>query len=404
MNHFTSFIPFTNKSKHSRSRAQEPTASREIRESELPGPSNMETRFRLNSSPVEQNDLNNSFHLTPDIDEDYEDVPQSSGYYRECVRPADNTPMNTTILCRDLSSITLPQFFSSEPTLFFAAAENLFNIYGVHSEKDRFTLLMRSLDLHHLQSVEQCLARLNSDLPYSHLKSALLQNYQPSESTRLDKLLYFTQLGDKKPSNLLFEMQKLLGNEVAIHNKPLLKKLFLDKLPTEVRMILAATNHCSLTELARKADKILETQPVSVSTVIKPSTAQENTQYEQIKLLANQIETLTTEVKDLKDISSKSENNTNNRFQSRNFQRSPRTNHEEHFTETARFRGRFQDHRYPRTTHSFSQNLKAPIPPTTPRMRGEVCFYHHKFGPRALKCIAPCTWQNNSKGGFSKNA
>jgi len=258
--------------------------------------------------------------------------------------------------------------------------------------------------LHQLQSVEQCLARLNSDLPYSHLKSALLQCYQPSESTRLDKLLYFTQLGDKKPLKLLFEMQKLLGHEVAHDHRPLLKKLFLDKLPSEVRIILAASNNCSLQELALKADKILEIQPASISSVIKPVTLNKNEPSEQMKLLTDQIEALTTELKELKETSLKSQNHAGPRFQSQNFQPFPKTNHEQHYTDALGFRSGMQNYRYPRTAHSFSQDIKSTLPSTSPRMKGEVCFYYNRFGPRAKKCTPPCSWQNNFKGGWSKNA
>ena len=54
-------------------------------------------------------------------------------------------------------------------------------------------------------------------------------------------------------------MQQLLGDRVGVADSTFLRELFLQRLPSEVRMVLASTSATtSLEELAELADKIAE--------------------------------------------------------------------------------------------------------------------------------------------------
>ena len=67
------------------------------------------------------------------------------------------------------------------------------------------------------------------------------------------KLLYDTELGDHKPIKLLHLMKKLMGTN---RSHKLLKKLFLEELPKEVRKIIVSESDCDLNELT-KADQVM---------------------------------------------------------------------------------------------------------------------------------------------------
>ena len=64
----------------------------------------------------------------------------------------------------------------------------------------------------------------------------------------------------KRPTELLLEMRGLLGQSSPLGPVPesLLKQMFLDKLPSQIKVILAATPNSSLEELASKAEDIMQ--------------------------------------------------------------------------------------------------------------------------------------------------
>ena len=69
-------------------------------------------------------------------------------------------------------------------------------------------------------------------------------------------------------------MQQLLGERVGAMDGAILKELFMQRLPTNVMMVLAsASERTPLKELATMADKILEVAMASIATVSAPSRA-----------------------------------------------------------------------------------------------------------------------------------
>ena len=77
--------------------------------------------------------------------------------------------------------------------------------------------------------------------------------YHTLEDEKLNQLLHSVCLGDRLPSEMLINMQRLGGNNV---DTGLLKKLFLERLPPIVRNIIVAIPCDSLTELAQRANRV----------------------------------------------------------------------------------------------------------------------------------------------------
>ncbi len=68
----------------------------------------------------------------------------------------------------------------------------------------------------------------------------------------------------------------MLGDRAGDANGALLRELFLQRLPGNVRMVLAATDETvSLENLAALADKIIESASPSISAVTKPKATSE---------------------------------------------------------------------------------------------------------------------------------
>ena len=151
-------------------------------------------------------------------------------------------------------TINLPKFWENDVKLWFLMVENSFAMRKIASEFQRHELLLSFLELRHLQRVEHVLLDLDPVYPYSYLKAALVEIFGQTKEHQLDQLMHACDLGDQKPMELLAEMRKLLG---AKGSSVLLKKLFMDRLSSNVRRVLVAGPMGNLDNVARRADRVV---------------------------------------------------------------------------------------------------------------------------------------------------
>ncbi|XP_064469681.1 uncharacterized protein LOC135384407 [Ornithodoros turicata] len=178
-----------------------------------------------------------------------------------------------------------------------------------------------------------------------------------SEQKRFQRLLTQEELGDRAPSQLLRRMRQLLGDrpDSAVIDDSLLRQLFLQRLPANVCMVLAAAGTMSLNDLANLADKIMEMAPPQIAAVAShppsPPTATGSSSPQAVDLsqLVEQISNLQLEVAALRHCSPSP---------------SPR-------------RSRFAHRRSPSPAG--------------------ICWYHRRFRTKARNCTPPCTFQGNSR-------
>ena len=93
---------------------------------------------------------------------------------------------------------------------------------------------------------------------YTNLKEKLIQRTAASQQQRIQQLLNAEELGDKKPTQFLRRLQQLAGDTVR-NEGVIIRELFLQRLPANVRMVLASTrDNTPIEELAQLADKVME--------------------------------------------------------------------------------------------------------------------------------------------------
>ena len=132
--------------------------------------------------------------------------------------------------------------------------ENIFSMRKIDSECQRHELLLSSLDLQHLQRVEHRLLDLDPVFLYSYLKAALVKIFGQTEEHQLHQLLHACESGNCKPTELLAKKRKLLG----VKGSPvLLKKLFMDRLPANVKRVLVAGPMDDMDGITRRGDRVL---------------------------------------------------------------------------------------------------------------------------------------------------
>ena len=196
--------------------------------------------------------------------------------------------------------------------------------------------------------VRDLLLKPPTDNPYDVLKEQLIRRTAASEQCRLQQLFTAEELGDRKPTR---RMQQLVGDRPGMTDGSFLQELFLQRLPYNVRMVLASSpDSTSLDKLAEMADKIMEVAAPSGTAASTPFVAGVSTPSTEVEQLVTRLEKLI-----LKLARSRSSSRSSSRPVFRSSRRSP-----------------------------------TPNPPSD-----TLCWYHHNFGAQAKKCRSPCSWSSN---------
>lgn len=241
-------------------------------------------------------------------------------------------------------SVKLPEFWKTDPEMWFAQAEAQFILGNITKDDTKFYHIVAKLD----QSVICHVADLVSNPPqadkYKNIKDRLVSRFALSPQVRLERLLGSSDLGDMRPTHLLAKMQELAAGLNV--NDDLLKMLFLQRMPHHIRPVLTISDG-TLPKLAEMADKLTETPRVAVVTSNPSPSAVPDTVFDQMDDLKAQLEVLSTEVRRMKQAPV-------GRRMSRSSSRS-------------------------RTRNSGTS--------------AELCWYHRKYGQQAEHCRKPCLFE-----------
>lgn len=243
-------------------------------------------------------------------------------------------------------SLKLPEFWPSDPQLWFAQAEALFAAQNISHETTKFGHVVRVLPAQYASEVRDIILSPPQS-PYTAIKEALMKRVCPSQRQQLQQLLHVEDLGDRKPSQLLRHMLKLRGGTATEANAdPIFKQLFMDKLPLNIRTALAIHNDQSLQRLAELADAMAEIQGPQAESLGRADVCA-------VKM-----------------------------------------------ADTA-----FGMSEIRKELDSMWREIKAqrrPSPRPEQNRSTGYCWYHEKFGARASKCREPCTFQQQGNSGASR--
>ena len=154
--------------------------------------------------------------------------------------------------CRHLLShhllpcnLKLPAFWSDALEAWFAAAEAHFKLRHVFLEEERFCHVTAALDKLTLKKVVHIIISLDLVQPYYQLKEALLASHKLTEFQKVELILTMEPLAD---------MSELCPG--GQHNNIFFAILFLQRLPSEIRVLLTHEDHTDLRRLAAHADRL----------------------------------------------------------------------------------------------------------------------------------------------------
>ncbi|XP_071504495.1 uncharacterized protein [Diadema antillarum] len=287
-------------------------------------------------------------------------------------------------------SIKLPPFWANDPQIWFAQAEAQFSTRGISKEETKYAYVIAALSPEVAQDVRDLIVNPPSANQYTKLKQTLIARMSESEQRRVKRLLTEEELGDRKPSQLLRRMEQLVGDQTL--EKGILKQLFLQRLPQNVRLILASTSDAlTLQELAELADRIVDAHVPGVNTmtasppIIAPvSSSGGNSRGVTPPATLAQLTSELAEVKRaLIDLTFSVK-----KMQQRGRSRSRST--------AGRGAKTPSQHNGQHGQQSQGANAAAAASSDQPGANTQqLCFYHYRFGANAHRCTQPCSYKGN---------
>ena len=156
----------------------------------------------------------------------------------------------------DVLSVKLPKFFRDDPTSYFIIIESAFENARITTQKTKAHRLISALDPDLIPHVKDIIIAdpAHTDL-YDQIKKRLIAAFSVSSESRLRRLLSGQVVADGKPSLLLMRLRDLNDGECS---EAVLKSIFLEQLPANIRGILVMANVADLQDLAQLADKVAE--------------------------------------------------------------------------------------------------------------------------------------------------
>jgi hypothetical protein len=260
--------------------------------------------------------------------------------------PAPAAPAPPTVNVNAVA-VKLPEFWPADPQTWFHQAEAAFRRSNVTVSFTKYDHVLMKLPTDVVMSVRDLVNSMQPNTPvaYEQLKARLTASYGKTKWQQVNALLDMPPLGDRRPSHMMNEMLALIPTG-SNKDDAIFLGIFLRKLPATMRDHLAAANHETAAAMAAHADVLWDARcgDAAVSNITDASLSAVATQ----------------------------------NFSRENRRRSPNR--------------RSPDRRRGRSRQGRRQT---PGPDNRVQDSSALCYYHSRFGQRANKCEAPCSWTEN---------
>lgn len=271
-------------------------------------------------------------------------------------------PLETPSTSRAVDSVALSSrlsdFWPDQPRVWFIRTEAILTPQKLGDEA-KFDLIISKLSKDVIAQVTDILINPPTTGKYEFLKNRLLAIYEESHNRQIEKLISELELGDQKPSHLLRRMKELATDKFQDDT---LRVLWQNRLPAQVRAVLAVSEGKDLESIAAIADKVAEvTRPTHIAAVDQ----RPNSTFDSTPILA-EIAKINDKLRGLQFSRSRS--------RSRNFRRNAGSAQS----------GNRSASRGPSSRNASRQRT---------RPENWLCFYHYRFREKARKCTEPCAWK-----------
>ena len=250
----------------------------------------------------------------------------------------------------------MPPFMPTKTGIWFSILEKYFGVAGISHDDEKALALRRFLDPHYLAKIKDTVTSLPATGQYDKLKSELIRALTESDSAKVEMLVEREEMGDRKPSQFYNDLKKLAS---PLASDEFILILWRNRLPDRIREVLTAVDDTSIEKLTRTADKIYEACNRNGQRAHKVVTIAESPASHEDKTDALAAAVTSRVLDGMKAM-------------------------------------RIDGHRRPRRrSNSLTRPRRRSRSRDNPRQDG-MCFYHARFGDRAMKCNAPCKWKSGN--------
>uniref|UniRef100_A0A5S6Q586 DUF7041 domain-containing protein n=1 Tax=Trichuris muris TaxID=70415 RepID=A0A5S6Q586_TRIMR len=177
--------------------------------------------------------------------------------------PAMGSTVDRSLVATPLS---VPSFLPTDPELWFTRLDLFFRHRHVHDEETRFELALSAMPEGTLGILRDFLLTVDREAaPFTALKAVCLDRLIEDRNHRIRQALSDEELAGRSPSVFLRRLQQLLPAGSADRDEPIIRQLFLSRLPHQVQVTLLPFENRPLPELARIADRVMMLREAATS-------------------------------------------------------------------------------------------------------------------------------------------
>jgi hypothetical protein len=154
------------------------------------------------------------------------------------------------------ANLRLPPFWSDAPRSWFTMAEAQFRLRNMVDDNNKYLSVVAALPCEAFHMVAHIVEREEQpEDSFQQLKAALVGSHMLSDYQRVEQLSKVEPLSGRRPFKLLATMLEICPREHE--NCPFFRFAFLQRLPREIRVLLAEEDAAELRATAEKADRFL---------------------------------------------------------------------------------------------------------------------------------------------------
>ena len=154
------------------------------------------------------------------------------------------------------ASLRLPKFLPFDVELWHSQCQAAFSIHGMHDEHGKYMHILASLEPDVIKQVTSYIAKPNVSSEFTGLVAALKLAFSITDGEKMEQIFKMT-LGDKRPSQLYYDMRRLWLDKDPEDSK-VLRHLFIKKLPQAVAVLLRSITTIELVEFLGAADNMVD--------------------------------------------------------------------------------------------------------------------------------------------------
>lgn len=207
-------------------------------------------------------------------EDENEEIKQEKEEQKDVVLPEDqleNDPLNAPNMAdgeeqqvNAVEPVKVPPFWRNNPNKWFIVAESVFALRRITSDDSKYRYVIVNLDSETLDAVGDLVETPPEADKYKTIKDRIISVFGESTERRLRRLLRSQTVAFEKPSLCLQRMRTLAGGNCT---DPVLRSLFLEQLPENIRGVVAVNDTEDLSRLAAQADRVYDTLQPNINAV-----------------------------------------------------------------------------------------------------------------------------------------